>query len=110
MATRPPSELLAFLEQANRLRGHMSAAQQRLQDVEVTGSAAGGAVTVGMTAGGDFPALRLDPDFVRSGPVGELEEAILEALRDGVVQLKRKHEEHMGEMRRIAGTLTEAES
>lgn len=80
-------DLSALLEQAQAMQDRLMAAQEAQADEVVTGSAAGGKVTVDMTGAGQFRSVHIDPDVVDPSDVELLEDLVLAALRNAAEQV-----------------------
>lgn len=89
-------DLNDLLRQTEELREQVTAMRDGLAETEVTGTAAGGAVSVRLTVSGDFRAVRIDPEVFDTGRE-EVEQAVLAALRDAAGQL------HEVTARRVTG-------
>jgi nucleoid-associated protein EbfC len=71
------------------LQDRLATLKDNLGETEVTGSAAGGAVAVTMTASGEFRGVRIDPELIGAETdAGDLEFLVLEALRSASAQLR----------------------
>lgn len=77
-----------FLGHAEMLQQRVAEMRASLETVEVTGSAAGGAVTVRVTALGEFTSVVIDPAVVDRDDVTHLESLVLGALRDVNAQMR----------------------
>jgi hypothetical protein len=82
-------ERLSFvMQQAEVLQQQLASIQDSMGRTEVTGTAAGGAIAVSMTAAGEFLSVHLEPDLVDESQPDELESLVLAALRDAAAQLR----------------------
>ncbi|MEU5785817.1 YbaB/EbfC family nucleoid-associated protein [Micromonospora lupini] len=95
-----------LLRQAQQLQDQLSSVRDQMTVLEVTGTAAGGAVAVTMTPTGEVRSLRIE-DEVLAGGRAEVEETVLLALRDAAAQLRERATERMAslqDMLRSAGS------
>ena len=76
----------ALLAQAQQLSQSLMAQQNAAASAEVEGSAGAGAVSVRMTGGGQFLAVRISPEAVDPDDIDMLEDLLLAALNDAVAQ------------------------
>ena len=75
-------DLNALLGAAQSMQAQMQQSQDELASTVVEGSAAGGLVTVGVTAAFEFRSVRISPDAINPDDPSELEDLVLAALRD----------------------------
>jgi nucleoid-associated protein EbfC len=75
-------DMQALLKQAQKMQQDLAAAQQRLAETTVEGSAGGGLVSATVTGSGDLVALHIDPRAVDPDDVETLEDLVLAAVRD----------------------------
>lgn len=75
----------------------MEAVQNGLANVEVDGSAAGGAVKATVSGQGALKAIKIDPEFLKED-VQSVEASIVAAVNDAVEKAKKKSEEEMGKI------------
>ncbi len=91
-------DLGALLEQAQAMQEKMAEAQEAQAEQILTGSAAGGKVTVEMTGAGQFRSVTIAPDVVDPEDVELLEDLVLAALRDGASQVMELQQSSLGEL------------
>jgi DNA-binding YbaB/EbfC family protein len=84
-----------LLEQADAMHAQLANMRNHLVEMKFTGTAAGGAVSVTMTATGHFESVRLDPEIVASAEATELEELLIAALNDVSSQLRETTEQRV---------------
>ncbi|MFF5173269.1 YbaB/EbfC family nucleoid-associated protein [Micromonospora sp. NPDC000089] len=92
------NDLDQMLEQVRLVSDQMTDMRDRLIASEVVGSSYDGAVTVTMTADAEFRNFRLDPELLRRARHEEIEDLVLEALKDAGAQLRRMTEERMSQV------------
>ena len=73
----------------------IEALQTELAERELEVSSGGGAVTIKITASGDFLSISLDPDLLKEES-SLIEETVLQAVKEASTQAKTMHEEEMG--------------
>ncbi|MCK6450468.1 MAG: YbaB/EbfC family nucleoid-associated protein [Alphaproteobacteria bacterium] len=94
--------LANMMKQAQEMQAKMGELQARLEQVEVTGAAGGGMVTVTMTAKGAMRRVRIDPSLVQPAEVGVLEDLIVAASNDARAKAETLMQE---ETRKLLGGL-----
>ncbi|WCN83234.1 YbaB/EbfC family nucleoid-associated protein [Micromonospora sp. LH3U1] len=92
------NELDLMLERARTVSEQMASMRDRLTESEVVGTSHDGAVAVTMTANAEFRNVRLAPDLLERGGHEEIEELVLEALKDAGAQLRQLTEQRMGQL------------
>jgi len=75
-------DLGQILLQAQQMQAEMERAQASLAETEVTGSAAGGLVTVVVNGGGELLRVKIDPSVVDPAEVETLEDLVIAAVHD----------------------------
>ncbi len=91
-----------MLKQAQEMQAKMQEMQEKLANVEVTGSAAGGMCQVTMSGKGEARRVSIDPALVISDETKVLEDLILAAINDA--KTKAEEESRM-EMQKLTGGL-----
>ena len=86
-----------LLKQAQKMQKAMEAIQSELANVEIEGSAAGGAVKAIVTGQGALKSVKLDPEFLKED-VASIETSIVAAVQDATAKAKQKGEEEMGKV------------
>ena len=101
--------LQQLMKQAQKMQQQLAAAQEELAEIEVTGTAGGGLVTVTMTASGELRAVKIDPKAVDPDDIETLEDLILAAVHNASEAAKATTEEKMsplsGGMGGLGGSL-----
>ena len=91
-----------MLKEAQKLQERMAEMQNRLAEVEMSGSAGGGMVSVTLSGKGEMRKIKIDPALVVPAEVEMLEDLIVAATNDA----KAKLEVHLqGEMGKLTGGL-----
>lgn len=75
-------DLSGLLKQAQEMQANLKRAQDELADLEVTGEAAGGMVTITLNGKGEARKVRIEPSFLVPSEVEVLEDLIAAALND----------------------------
>ncbi|WP_306204563.1 YbaB/EbfC family nucleoid-associated protein [Actinoplanes sp. RD1] len=91
-------DLDQLLERARMVSEQMADMRNRLTHSEVVGTSHDGTVAVTMTADADFRDVRLDAELFERRRPDEVEDLVLEALKDAGAQLRRLTEQRMGEV------------
>ena len=88
--------LQQLMKQAQKMQKQLEDAQAELAEIEVTGTAGGGLVTVTMTASGEFRSVKIDPKAVDPDDVETLEDLVLAAVHNASEAARTTTEEKMG--------------
>jgi DNA-binding YbaB/EbfC family protein len=86
-----------MMKQAQKLQEDMQRAQEELANMEVTGQAGGGMVSVVMTGRHDLKRVSID-DSLMGDDKEMLEDLVAAAVNDAVRQLEEKTQEKMAGM------------
>lgn len=86
-----------LLKQAQKMQKAMEAVQNELANLEVEGSAAGGAVKTVVSGQGALKSIKLDPEFLKED-VSSVEASIVAAVQDAAEKAKQKSEEEMNKV------------
>jgi DNA-binding YbaB/EbfC family protein len=84
-----------LMKQAQKMQADMARVQEELANMEVTGQAGGGMVTVVMTGRHDLKRVSIDDTAMRDDKE-MLEDLIAAAVNDAVRQLEKSSQEKMG--------------
>ena len=84
-----------LMKQAQKMQADMARVQEELANMEVTGKAGGGMVSVVMTGRHDLKRVNID-DSLMSDDKEMLEDLIAAAVNDAVRQLEQTSQEKMG--------------
>jgi nucleoid-associated protein EbfC len=76
------TNIMQMLKQAQDVQAKMTAMQEKLEQVEVTGQAGNGAVQITMSAKGRPLRVQIAPNLLDPNDPGMLEDTVLAALRD----------------------------
>ena len=86
----------AILQQAQAMQEQLMSAQAELAELEVTGQAGNGLVTVTQTAAGEVRGIRIDPKVVDPDDVETLQDLVLGALADAADNAAEAQADKMG--------------
>jgi DNA-binding YbaB/EbfC family protein len=86
-----------LMKQAQEMQANMQKAQEELANLEVTGEAGGGLVSVVMTGRHDVKRVSID-DSLMSDDKEMLEDLLAAAVNDAVRQVERTTQEKMSSM------------
>ena len=86
-----------LMKQAQKMQADMEKAQQEMANIEVTGQAGGGMVSVVMTCRHDVKRISID-DSLLSDDKDMLEDLIAAAVNDAVRQVEKTSSEKMSGM------------
>ena len=88
-----------MMKQAQDLKGKMAEMQEKLAELEISGSSGGGKVQVTLNGKGEARKLMIDPSLAGSGDDPEmLEDLILAAFNDAKSNLEKTVREEMSEL------------
>lgn len=93
-------DMQRMMKQAQQMAAEMQKAQEGLADVEVEGSAGGGAVTVRATADQQIVGIVIDPDIFEGAPDGDdiemLSDTVTAAVNDALNKARDAQAEALG--------------
>jgi DNA-binding YbaB/EbfC family protein len=84
-----------LLKQAQKMQRKIEQLQTELADRELEISSGGGAVSIKITASGEFRSIKLDEELLKE-EASLIEETVLQAVKEASSQAKTIHEEEMG--------------
>lgn len=87
-----------LMKQAQEMQSKMAEMQQRLVDVEVTGSAAAGMVTVVLNGKGEMRNVKIDPSLIVPAEAEILEDLIIAAQNDARAKVDARMQEETSKM------------
>ncbi len=85
-----------LMSQMTKVQEEMDKIQAELDQEELTVTAGGGMITVIITGGQEFRAIKIDPDAVDPDDVEMLEDMVLAAVSEAMQASKAMQEERMG--------------
>ncbi|GLY97192.1 YbaB/EbfC family nucleoid-associated protein [Actinoplanes sp. NBRC 103695] len=98
-------DLNRAMSMAMSMQDQVSAIRDKMAEIELIGSAAGGAVKVRVTATGEYRSVRIDPEVYDYGREA-VQDAVLAALQDIARQLKEITERRANDMQDIFDDVT----
>lgn len=87
-----------MMKQAQQLQAQMVEFQNKLDQVEMTGSAGAGMVQVTLNGKSEMKKVAIDPSLVNPSEVDILEDLIVAAFNDGKAKIEAHVNEEMGKM------------
>ncbi len=91
-----------LMKQAQEMQAKMQAMQERLADMEISGSAGAGMVSITLNGKGEMRSVKIDPSLFKAEDAEVVEDLIVAAFNDA----KGKVEAHaQEEMSKITGGL-----
>lgn len=87
-----------LMKQAQEMQSKMAEMQQRLADVEITGSAAAGMVTVVLNGKGEMRKITIDPSLIVPAEAEVLEDLIVAAQNDARARVDAFMQEETSKM------------
>jgi len=88
-------ELGSLMKQAREFGGRVQEMNEKLKDLRVEGSAAGGLVTVSVNGLQELVSCKIDPAMFQQGDAELLEELIITAVNDAVEEARVQQAETM---------------
>lgn len=85
-----------LMSQMTKMQEEMDKIQAELDQEELTITAGGGMITVVITGGQEFRAIKIDPDAVDPDDVEMLEDMVLAAVSEAMQTSKAVQEERLG--------------
>jgi DNA-binding YbaB/EbfC family protein len=87
-----------LMKQAQAMQSKMAEMQEKLETVEVSGSAGAGMVTVTLNGKGAMRGVKIDPSLAKAEEIEILEDLISAAHNDAKSKLEAKVQEETAEM------------
>lgn len=91
-------DIMGLMKQAQAMQQKLQDAQAELENVEVEGTAGGGAVTVKVSGKGELKAINIDPSLMNPDEKEILEDLIVAAMSDARGKADRAAQERMAEL------------
>lgn len=85
-----------LMAQVKKMQQEMAKAQDELASTVVTGSAAGGTVTVDMTCDQHMKSIKIGKDAVDPDDIETLEDLVTVAVNDALTKANEKAQQRMG--------------
>jgi nucleoid-associated protein EbfC len=87
-----------LMKQAQAMQTKMAEMQEKLETIEVAGSAGAGMVTVTLSGKGAMRGVKIDPSLAKADEVEILEDLITAAHNDAKAKLEQKVQEETASM------------
>lgn len=87
-----------MMKQAQEMQNKMAEIQEKLSELEVTGSAGGGMVDVTLTGKNEARRVKIDPDLAGPENLEILEDLIVAAVNDARVKVEKQVSEKMSDL------------
>ena len=87
-----------LMKQAQEMQEKMGSFQERLAELNVSGSAGGGMVMVSLNGKGEMRSLKLDPSLIDPSEIEILEDLVVAAHNDAKMKLEQLIQEKTSEM------------
>jgi DNA-binding YbaB/EbfC family protein len=91
-------DLMGMMQKARELQTKMEQLQQEVAQMEVTGTAGAGMVTVTMTGKSEMKAIRIDPSLIKPEESEILEDLIVAAVNDARAKAEAALQDRMREL------------
>lgn len=85
-----------MLQQAQALQRKLAKAQEEIAQLEVTGTAGGGAVDAVVTGGGDLVRIAIAPEAVDPDDVEMLQDLVVAAVNDALRSARELEQDKLG--------------
>ena len=93
-----PGNMNNLMKQAQRMQRQMEEAQQKLETMEATATAGGGAVEVTVSGKKEVLKVKLKEEVVDPDDIEMLEDLVAAAVNDAVTKAKAESEAEMGKL------------
>lgn len=87
-----------LMKQAQAMQSKMAEMQEKLETMEITGSAGAGMITVTLNGKGAMRGVKIDPSLAKADEVEILEDLITAAHNDAKSKLEQKVQEETADM------------
>jgi DNA-binding YbaB/EbfC family protein len=91
-------DIMGLMKQAQAMQQKLQDAQAALDELEIDGTAGGGAVTVKVTGKGHLKAISIDPSLMNPDEKEILEDLIVAAMNDARGKAERTAQDQMAEL------------
>ena len=99
------NNMQSLMKQAQQMQQKLIEAQQQLEELQVTGSASGGLVSVTCNGKKEILAVSINPQVVDADDVEMLEDLIIAALNEAFKLVEEEQQRVMGPLSGAAGGL-----
>lgn len=87
-----------MLKEAQKLQSRMTEMQQKLAEMEMTGTAGGGLVNVTLNGRGEMRKIKIDPSLADPNEMEILEDLVVAACNDAKAKTEAHLQEEMGKL------------
>jgi DNA-binding YbaB/EbfC family protein len=87
-----------LMKQAQEMQAKMAEMQEQLADIEVTGAAGGGMISVTLNGKSELRSVKIDPALVDPGEIEVLEDLIAAAFNDAKTKVEARVAEEMSKL------------
>lgn len=88
----------ALMKQVQDMQGRMSEMQEKLADLEITGSAAAGMVQAVLNGKSELRRIKIDPSLIVPAEAEVLEDLIVAAVNDARAKVEARLSDEMGKL------------
>jgi DNA-binding YbaB/EbfC family protein len=87
-----------MLKEAQKLQSRMTEMQQKLAEMEMTGTAGGGLVNVTLNGRGEMRKIKIDPSLADPNEMEILEDLVVAACNDAKAKTEAHLQDEMGKL------------
>lgn len=87
-----------LMKQVQDMQGRMSEMQEKLAELEVTGSAAAGMVQATLSGKSALKRIKIDPSLINPAEAEVLEDLIVAAVNDAKGKVEQRLQDEMGKL------------
>ena len=87
-----------MLKEAQKLQSRMTEMQQKLAEMEMSGTAGGGLVNVTLNGRGEMRKIKIDPSLADPNEMEILEDLVVAACNDAKAKIDAYMQEEMGKL------------
>ena len=87
-----------MLKEAQKMQAKMAEMQEKLADMELTGAAGGGMVTITLNGKGEMRKASIDPSLIDPNEAEILEDLIVAAFNDAKAKVEQETQAEMGKL------------
>lgn len=87
-----------MLKEAQKLQSRMGEMQEKLADLEISGSSGGGLVTITLNGKSEMRSCKIDPSLINPDETEILEDLVVAACNDAKSKVEAHVQEEMGKL------------
>jgi len=91
-------DLGQMMKQAQEMQAKMAEMQDKLGDLEISGSAAGGMVEVTLNGKGEVRRIKIDPSLIDPAEIEVMEDLIVAGFNDAKAKVEAQIADEMGKL------------